>query len=97
MIAFLSRHNANLESTVETEFTPIASLVGGILIGLAALMLMVFIGRIAGAMGILAGVFFPSGSGDWLWRAAFIAGMISAPTLATIAAIPGYAKRPSIS
>jgi len=33
---------------VETEFTPLASLAGGVLIGLSAVLLMVFQGRIWG-------------------------------------------------
>jgi uncharacterized membrane protein YedE/YeeE len=66
---------------VETSFTPIASLAGGILIGIAAVLLMMVHGRIAGATGILAGVLLPSGLRDWAWRAAMIAGMIAAPLL----------------
>ncbi|RMF12290.1 MAG: YeeE/YedE family protein, partial [Alphaproteobacteria bacterium] len=38
-----------------TDFTPVAGLVGGALIGLAATLLMLFTGRIAGVSGILAG------------------------------------------
>jgi uncharacterized membrane protein YedE/YeeE len=57
---------------------PVASAVGGVLIGLAAVALMLTLGRIAGATGIMSGLFFPAGSPDWLWRAAMIAGMISA-------------------
>jgi hypothetical protein len=37
-----------------TTFTPIASLAGGALIGLAAVLLMAFNGRIAGVSGIAA-------------------------------------------
>lgn len=66
---------------METSFTPIASLAGGILIGIAAVLLMMVHGRIAGATGILAGVLLPSGLRDWAWRAAMIAGMIAAPLL----------------
>ena len=39
---------------METEFTPYLSLFGGILIGLAAVILMAFNGRIAGMTGILS-------------------------------------------
>lgn len=73
---------------METAFTPLLSLAGGMLIGIAALTLMLFIGRIAGATGILAGAFFPSGLSDWIWRAAFIVGMASAPALALMTALP---------
>jgi uncharacterized membrane protein YedE/YeeE len=69
-----------------TEFTPLVSLFGGALIGLAAVLLMAFHGRIAGMTGIVAGVIPPLGS-DWAWRAAFLAGAIIAP--AFIVAIAG--------
>lgn len=62
-----------------TEFTPWASLIGGVLIGLASVLLMAFQGRIFGATGILAGFISPSSSSDWAWRAALLAGMVSAP------------------
>ena len=39
-----------------TEFTPALSLLGGTLIGLSAVLLMAFHGRIAGMTGILAGI-----------------------------------------
>jgi len=40
----------------ETAFTPLQSLAGGALIGLAAVMLMAFQGRIMGATGLLSGL-----------------------------------------
>jgi len=63
-----------------TEFTPLASLFGGVLIGLSAVLLMAFHGRIAGMTGILSGL-LPPVSSDWAWRAAFVAGAIVAPML----------------
>lgn len=63
-----------------TEFTPSLSLFGGTLIGLSAVLLMAFHGRIAGMTGILAGL-LPPLSSDWTWRAAFIVGSIVAPAL----------------
>lgn len=63
-----------------TEFTPYLSLFGGTLIGLAAVLLMAFHGRIAGMTGILTGL-LPPFSSDWAWRAAFIVGAITAPAL----------------
>ena len=63
-----------------TEFTPVASLLGGTLIGLSAVLLMAFHGRIAGMTGILSGL-LPPVSSDWAWRAAFVAGAIVAPML----------------
>jgi len=70
---------------METAFTPMVSLAGGILIGMAAIGLMLMHGRIAGATGILAGALLPSGWADWSWRAAMIAGMVTAPTLTFLA------------
>ncbi len=63
-----------------TEFTPVMSLLGGALIGLSAVLLMAFHGRIAGMTGILTGL-LPPVSTDWTWRAAFLAGAVAAPIL----------------
>ena len=63
---------------METAFTPGASFGGGLLIGLAAVLLMLALGRIMGATGILAGVIAPS-RGDFAWRAAMLAGMVTGP------------------
>jgi uncharacterized membrane protein YedE/YeeE len=63
-----------------TEFTPLLSLLGGTLIGLSAVLLMAFYGRIAGMTGILTSL-LPPVSSDWAWRAAFIGGAILAPML----------------
>lgn len=70
-----------------TAFTPLESLFGGALIGLASVLLMAFHGRIAGMTGILSGL-LPPVSSDWAWRAAFLAGAIAAPALVT--AVSGY-------
>ncbi len=59
-------------------FTPWSSLVGGMLIGLAAAMFVLLNGRIAGISGVLGGLLAPS-KGDVLWRVAFIAGIVVAP------------------
>jgi len=64
---------------IETAFTPVQSLGGGALIGIAAVLLMTTVGRIMGATGILAGVIQPTGLADWSWRASVLAGMISGP------------------
>lgn len=61
-----------------TEFTPLLSLFGGALIGLSAVLLMAFHGRIAGMTGILADV-LPPLAPDWQWRAAFLIGAFAAP------------------
>lgn len=62
-----------------TEFTPLQSLAGGALIGIASVLLMLVHGRIMGATGILAGAILPGGPGDRGWRLAVILGMASAP------------------
>lgn len=64
---------------IETEFTPIASAVGGALIGLASVLLMWLRGNVFGATGIVAGLIQPSSSTDWSWRAAIVAGMLTGP------------------
>ena len=61
-----------------SAFTPWSSLAGGILIGLAASIFVLFNGRIAGISGIVGGLLRPV-QGDLGWRLAFIAGMLSAP------------------
>lgn len=64
-----------------TDFTPFASLGGGVLIGLAAVLLMGLFGRVMGATGILAGFLMPTSRTDWGWRASLLAGMVSAPVV----------------
>ncbi|MGL3108408.1 YeeE/YedE family protein [Bradyrhizobium sp. BR 1432] len=67
---------------VSTSFTPIASLVGGALIGLSAVLLMWANGRIAGVSGIAARLFPPYEDGEFAGRLAFVAGLVAAPVLA---------------
>ncbi|GIX13285.1 MAG: hypothetical protein KatS3mg118_1244 [Paracoccaceae bacterium] len=66
---------------METAFTPTASFGGGLLIGLAAVLLMLGLGRIFGATGIVAGLVFPESRGEFAWRAALVVGMVLAPGL----------------
>lgn len=66
---------------METEFTPWVSLLGGGLIGLSATLLMLSLGRIMGATGILAGLVFPASKSDFAWRAAVVAGMVTGPVI----------------
>ncbi|TAK86763.1 MAG: YeeE/YedE family protein [Aquabacterium sp.] len=69
-------------------FTPLASLAGGLLIGLAAAMLVLLNGRIAGISGILGGLLGPM-KGDVLWRLAFVLGLVASPILyARFAPVP---------
>lgn len=59
-------------------FTPWSSLIGGMLIGLAAALFVLLNGRIAGISGVLGGLLSPV-RGDVLWRLAFVGGIIAAP------------------
>ena len=63
-----------------TGFTPIQSLIGGMMIGLSAVFLMALHGRVAGMTGILTGI-IPPAAPDWPWRAAFLAGAVVAPVI----------------
>ena len=66
-----------------TGFTPVSSTVGGMLIGLAAVILMAGSGRIAGISGILARLLPPYEYRELTSRIAFVAGLIVAPLLYT--------------
>lgn len=61
-----------------SAFTPVAALLGGALIGLAAVLLVLFNGRIAGISGIVGSLLPPRASGG-AWRVAFIIGLLAAP------------------
>lgn len=70
------------------RFTPWAALAGGLLIGLAAAVFVLFNGRIAGISGVLGGLLRPV-RGDAGWRMAFLAGLMAAPVLyGLVAALP---------
>ena len=60
-------------------FTPWSALAGGVLIGLAAALLVLLNGRIAGISGVLGGLLKPV-KGDVGWRIAFVMGLVIAPT-----------------
>jgi uncharacterized membrane protein YedE/YeeE len=64
-----------------TEFTPLASLIGGAMLGVAAVLLMASHGRIAGVSGIAVRMFPPYLDNGARGRAAFILGLIAAPWL----------------
>lgn len=63
-------------------FTPGASLAGGVLIGVAAALMVVMLGRIMGISGMVGGL-LQAGTwrsrSQWLWRAAFVLGLLAAP------------------
>ncbi|WP_199098133.1 YeeE/YedE family protein [Dyella sp. ASV21] len=54
---------------------------GGVLIGLSAVLLMGALGRIAGISGIAGGLLAGAGTGDRAWRYAFVLGLVVAPLL----------------
>ncbi len=62
------------------HFTPWASLAGGVLIGVAAAMLVLLNGRIAGISGIVGGL-VSSWRGDVAWRIAFVLGLLVSPAV----------------
>ena len=67
------------------NFTPISSVIGGVLIGLSGVLLWLTHGRIAGISGILGGLMAPGRA----WRATFLLGLIAAPLLyASVVTIP---------
>jgi uncharacterized membrane protein YedE/YeeE len=59
------------------------ALVGGVCIGVAAGLIVLLLGQVAGITGILAGAFSAWDRG-WRWRAAFVAGLIVAGTGAAL-------------
>ena len=67
------------------HFTPLESFAGGILIGVAAAMLLLLNGRIAGISGIVGGLLAPRRD-DIAWRLAFVGGLLAAPALWGLAA-----------
>ena len=60
-----------------TEPNTLGGLIGGALIGLAAVLLLALNGRIAGISGILGGLITSTGRGDRFWRCAFIFGLLA--------------------
>jgi uncharacterized membrane protein YedE/YeeE len=71
-----------------SAFTPWSAAIGGVVIGIAAALLVLVNGRIAGISGIVGGMLRPR-DGDVAWRFAFVAGLLLAPlAYATFAALP---------
>ncbi len=68
---------------MSTEFTPLAALAGGLMIGLAAALLLLGNGRTAGVSGIVGGLVRPL-RGDVAWRVAFVAGLVLAGAAAFV-------------
>lgn len=69
------------------SFTPANALLGGLMIGLSAALLLFLNGRIAGISGIVGGLFQARKPGDFAWRLAFVLGLIAAPLIYQVFAI----------
>ena len=65
------------------SFTPIPSLRGGIILGVAAALYVLLHGRILGISGIVSGLLHPK-LADSAWRLNLVLGLISAPFLAAL-------------
>ena len=63
-----------------SHFTPWASSAGGALIGIAAAMLVLLNGRLAGISGIVGALLAPR-RGEVGWRLAFVGGLIASPLI----------------
>lgn len=78
------------------HFTPWASLIGGLLLGIAASLLMLLQGRILGISGILGGLLVPRAS-DSAWRLAFLLGLAAAPAVYFFIAPPSLRVVPHMT
>lgn len=77
------------------HFTPWSSLMGGILLGIAAGALFLNSGRILGITGILEGLLTPK-SDDSSWRLVFLLGMFISPLAAKFLLPAGLLHAPRI-
>jgi uncharacterized membrane protein YedE/YeeE len=77
------------------NFTPWASLSGGILLGVASAFFILVNGRVLGISGILGGL-LPPKAADAGWRIAFLLGMLAAPLVYGLLAPVGFAQAPRI-
>ena len=66
---------------IDWTYTVVLPLAGGVAIGLAALMLFAFNGKIAGISGITAGALTVDFDTKWAWRVAFLAGLVGGGAL----------------
>ena len=76
------------------DFSIISGLGGGALIGVAAVMLMAFLGRIAGISGIASALLPPWDIEDLDWRVTFVAGLVVAPLVYFLASGTEAVSRP---
>lgn len=80
-----------------TEFTPFASLIGGMMIGLSAVLLMLWEGRIAGISGIAGRLLPPYRDSAFLSRLGFIVGLVAAPLVIALATVDAVQQTVSSS
>ncbi len=73
-----------------THFAPVSALVGGALIGLAAVVLMLTVGRIAGVCGIALNAITASDAAGRSWRLAFLLGLPLGALLVTAAGLKDW-------
>ena len=78
-----------------TQFTPFASLIGGMMIGLSAVLLMLWEGRIAGISGIAGRLLPPYRDSAFLSRFGFVIGLVAAPF--AMMALTGSAVEQTVS
>src|SRR5215472_17556594 len=75
----VDRIRANGRAAMNPNHTAI---LGGVLIGLTATLLLLLNGRVAGVSGIVYGLTQRSPAAEWSWRTAFIAGLMVAGGIA---------------
>jgi uncharacterized membrane protein YedE/YeeE len=73
----------------------VPALIGGVCVGGAAGLLVLLLGRVSGITGIVADA-WPAPQRDWAWRAAFVAGLVLAGAIGSVA-VPGAIARPTAS
>ena len=78
-----------------TQFTPFASLIGGMMIGLSAVLLMLWEGRIAGISGIAGRLLPPYRDSAFVSRFGFVIGLVAAPF--AMMALTGSAVEQTVS
>ena len=77
------------------NFTPWASLAGGVLLGVASALFILLNGRVLGISGIVGGLLTPK-AGDIGWRVALLAGLFAAPIVYALLAPAGFVTAPRI-
>lgn len=70
---------------LSASFTPVASAIGGALVGAAAVALMAVLGRVAGVSGIASRLLPPHEDDGFAGRLAFVLGIAAAPVVAGLA------------